>query len=118
MLTPTPATPPYPPPPAVLKARFRSLLVGLYFRFNEETDMKEYTRFFKACCIVHNICLRFRDQPSDEEVFEAIEQERRARAAAKAQVHPAVEPSGSLDEGKERRRRLAQRIVGRDVLTS
>jgi hypothetical protein len=51
-------------------------------------------------------------------VGEAIEQERRARAEAKVQVHPAVEPSGSLDEGKERRRRLAQRIVGRDVLTS
>lgn len=80
--------------------------------------MKAYTRFFKACCIVHNICLRFRDEPSEEEVTEAMEKERRARAEAKAKAHPAVEPSGSLDEGKERRRNLAQRIVGRDVLTS
>jgi hypothetical protein len=79
--------------------------------------MKAYTRFFKACCIVHNVCLRFRDQPSEEEVAEAIRVERRKREEAKAKLHPAVEPSGSLDEGKERRRNLAKRIVGRDMLT-
>ena len=80
--------------------------------------MKAYTRFFKACCIVHNICLRFRDQPSEEEVLAAIERDRQQREAAEEIFHPAVETSGSLDEGKERRRQLAQRIVGRDVLTS
>jgi hypothetical protein len=105
----------------VLKSRFKALHVGLFFRFDEAKDMEAYTSFVRACCIVNNICLRFRDVPSERDVEEAINAERalraRDRAAALSKVHPAVE-LGSLELGKKQRRILALRIVGREITSS
>ena len=105
----------------MLKARFAALSTRLFFRF-PTSDMREYSKFFKACCVLHNICLRFKDEPSDEDVYEATERERQERAEWKrAQgVAPAVPAAvqGSADDGKATRRALAEKLNGKKIFTS
>ena len=94
----------------VLKARFRCLLFGMWFR-----DEKMYTRIFVACCILHNICLNFRDAISKAEVSRArlvVRREKKAvRAAAKRQVKLS-KIGGTLEEGRARRKRVMEEATG------
>lgn len=52
--------------------------------------MKRYSHFFKACCVLHNICLRFKDLPSESDVEKAVKREKgeRARYAAWLAANP------------------------------
>jgi hypothetical protein len=120
---------PLPPPPltifrapAVLKARFAALSTRLFFRF-PTSDMREYSKFFKACCILHNICLRFKDEPSEKEITDATERERNERVEWKqaqgvAPLAPAAALVGSADDGKATRRALAEKLNGKKIFTS
>jgi len=94
----------------VLKARFRCLLFGMWFR-----DEAMYSRVFLACCILHNVCLHFRDAISKAEVSRArlvVRGEKKAvRAAAKRRVKLS-KVGGTLDAGRARRKRVMKEVTG------
>jgi len=95
----------------VLKARFRSLLVGLCFR-----DPTEYSRVVLALCILHNICIEHRDSWDRAEILAAFEEERRQKAARRrhhiqlvrdGQAPPPVIHADTLAAGRVRRAEIA-----------
>ena len=94
----------------VLKARFRCLLFGMWFR-----DEAMYSRVFLACCILHNVCLNFRDAVSPVEVARAravVKREKKTvRAAAKRKVKLS-KVGGTLDAGRARRKQVMQEATG------
>ena len=94
----------------VLKARFRCLLFGMWFR-----DESMYSSIFLACCVLHNICLHFRDAISEAEVSRArvvIRREKKAvRAAAKRKVKLS-KIGGTLEAGRARRKRVMEEATG------
>lgn len=94
----------------VLKARFRCLLFGMWFR-----DEKMYSCIFVACCILHNVSLSFRDAISEAEVSRArlvVRREKKAvRAAAKRKVKLS-KVGGTLEAGRARRKRVMEEATG------
>lgn len=94
----------------VLKARFQSLLRGMWFR-----DAAMYSLIFEVCCILHNICLDFKDVWSETAVRKArvvIRQQKKAWRKAMRKV-PRVHPvGGNLDAGRARRKEVMKRATG------
>jgi len=94
----------------VLKARFRCLLHGMWFR-----DERMYTRIFLACCILHNLCLNFRDAISEAQVRSARIVIQREKIAVRAGAQRKVKLSkvgGTLDAGRARRKRVMEDATG------
>lgn len=102
----------------VLKARFRSLLSGLFLR-----DPSEYSPVVLALMIMHNICIQYRDEVDAGEISAAIEEERKqkearmkalkAAAAAAAAAGAAEAPvvhENTLAAGRARRAEIAARV--------
>jgi hypothetical protein len=95
----------------VLKGRFRALLSGLFFRRTEE-----YSVVFLALCILHNICISYRDEVDPRDITEAMEKEHaakvaRQREADEADVPPATH-ANNLAAGRARREEIAAHIGG------
>ena len=95
----------------VLKGRFRSLLSGLFFR-----NLDEYSVVFLALCILHNICIRYRDEVDEADIRDAMVKEdalktARIREAAEADLPPATH-ANNLTAGRARRDQIAAYVGG------
>lgn len=105
----------------VLKSRFRSLMFGLNFR-----ERASYSIVILSLCIVHNICIEYRDAVTEAEITAGIEADRTVRealrraaaataAAAAAAGAPAAVPvvhAATLAAGRTRRKAIASLLVG------
>jgi len=94
----------------MLKARFRSLLSGLFLR-----DSSEYSTVIKSLCILHNICIEYKDSWDPQEINELMKLEQERKAARQMAIQtaeaaaPAVHPS-SLEAGRAHRQLIAGRL--------
>jgi hypothetical protein len=95
----------------VLKGRFRSLLSGLFFR-----NQKEYSVVFLSLCILHNICIEYRDEVDPLDIAEAMAKEHTTKAARKREAEEAVVPpathANNLAAGRVRRDQIAAYVGG------
>jgi hypothetical protein len=92
----------------VLKARFSSLLKGMWFR-----DASMYSVIFETCCILHHVCLDFRDAWSDSQVRSAIQKIRlQERLYRRAVPRPLSNAGGSLADGQARRKAVMLGATG------
>lgn len=92
----------------VLKARFGSLLKGMWFR-----DTAMYSVIFETCCILHNVCLDFRDTWSDAQVRRVCQKIRlQERLYRRAIPRPLSNVGGSLADGQARRKEVMQAATG------
>jgi len=94
----------------VLKARFQALLHGMWFR-----DAAMYSAVFEACCIIHNICLNFREVWSKSDVLKArvvIRAQKKAWRRALKKIPRVHAIGGDLDAGRARRKKVMKRATG------
>lgn len=92
----------------VLKARFASLLHGMWFR-----DASMYSIIVETCCILHNVCLDFRDTWSEEQVRRACKKIRKQEELRRRVVpRPLSNVGGTLADGQARRNAVMLAATG------
>lgn len=93
-----------------LKARFESLLKGMWFR---DDDM--YTLCFEACCILHNVCLEFKDAWDERKIKQTMKklgvQKKAVRKACRT-VYKLNKVGGTLEDGRARRKEVMEGATG------
>jgi hypothetical protein len=98
------------------KARFRCLRYGIWLR---DANEKYYSGVFACCLILHNLCLRAKDEMDRSEVEQIMMEEAQARsqrfreAVALGLVEdegrapqPAVAAHSTLEQGRAKRLRI------------
>jgi hypothetical protein len=93
-----------------LKARFPSFLYGMWFR-----DEKMYSTTFSAGCILHNVCLSFRDSWSKKlvrETMKVLKEQKKLYRRAMRTVSRRHKVGGSLEDGRVRRKAVMEQATG------
>jgi hypothetical protein len=95
----------------ILKARFRSLLVGMWFR-----DVTMYPLIFEVCCYLHNVCLDFREAWDAPAVRRATRENKRQKKAWRKAMKkiPRLNKNvgGTLEQGRARRKEVCKAATG------